>query len=43
MIIKIDDYKIKHQLNIKMFIWDHDNFIESKLNQVNWRKKLIKR
>jgi hypothetical protein len=30
MITKIDAYKIEHQLNIKIFIWDYDNFIENK-------------
>jgi len=27
MIIKIDNYKIKHQLNTKIFL-DHDNLIK---------------
>jgi len=47
MITKIDARKIKHQLNIKMFIWDWDNLIESNLKQIintnYWRIKLIKK
>jgi hypothetical protein len=31
MIIKIDAHKIEQQLNVRKFIWDNDNFIESKL------------
>jgi hypothetical protein len=31
MIIKIDAHKIEQQLNVGKFIWDNDNFIESKL------------
>jgi hypothetical protein len=30
MITKIDAYKIEHQLNIEIFIWDYDNLIENK-------------
>ena len=31
MIIKIDAYKIKHQPNINMFVWDYNSFIQCKL------------
>jgi hypothetical protein len=34
MIKKIDAYKIMHQLNIEIFIWDHNNLIESKPKQI---------
>jgi len=30
MIIKINTYKIEHQPNTDIFIWDYDNLIESK-------------
>jgi len=47
MITKINARKIKHQLNIKIFIWDWDNFIKSNLKQIMninyWRIKLIKK
>jgi hypothetical protein len=31
IIIKIDDYKIKYQSNIKLFVWGYHNFIKNKL------------
>jgi hypothetical protein len=47
MITKINARKIKHQLNIKIFIWDWDNLIKSNLKQIMntnyWRIKLIKK
>lgn len=51
MITKIYANKIKHQSNIKMFVWGYNNLIESKSKQVmntnskltkSWRIKLIK-
>jgi hypothetical protein len=33
MITKIDDRKIKHQSNVRIFIWDCNNIIESKPKQ----------
>jgi hypothetical protein len=51
MITKIYANKIKHQSNIKMFVWGCNNLIESKSKQVmntnskltkSWRIKLIK-
>ena len=36
IITKIDAYKIEHQSNIVIFVWDYDNFIGSK------QKKIIK-
>ena len=52
MIIKIDTRKIKHQLNTEIFIWNCNNFIESKPKQIvkinlkstkYWRIKLKKK
>lgn len=34
MIIKIEVRKIEHQPNIKMFVWECNNLIESKLQQI---------
>jgi hypothetical protein len=31
MITKVDIRKIKYQPNIKIFVWDYNNIIESKL------------
>jgi hypothetical protein len=33
MITKIEAQNIKHQLNMKMFVWDCDNLIQSKKNE----------
>jgi hypothetical protein len=32
--IKINTYKIKHQLNIRMFVEDYNNLIKNKLKQI---------
>jgi hypothetical protein len=43
MVIKISDRKIKHQLNVQMFVWDRDNLTESKPKLImNINSKLIK-
>jgi hypothetical protein len=34
LIIKLDDRKIKHQPNTKMFFLDRDNLIENKTNPI---------
>jgi len=43
MITKIDARKIKHQSNVRTFIWDCNNIIESKPKQdyfkINKKKK----
>ena len=31
MIIKINTHKIEHQSNVEIFVWNYNNFIESKL------------
>jgi hypothetical protein len=43
MITKIDACKIKHQPNIKIFVWDRDNHIQRKPKQIkNHGSKLTK-
>jgi len=34
IITKIDAYKIEHQPNIVIFVWDYDNLIGSKQKQI---------
>jgi len=34
MITKIITYKIEHQLNVRTFVLDFDNFIQSKLKKL---------
>jgi hypothetical protein len=34
MIKKINIYKIKHQSNVTIFIWDHSNPIKNKSKQI---------
>jgi hypothetical protein len=36
MTTKIDTRKIKHQWNVRIFVWDHDNPIKANQNKL-WR------